>query len=156
MTPSSVLVSLRIDAAVASLLPRIAEWNELTDALAFEKLLLDEAEHLGLVRKNTPGGALIALLEAIREHIDGSRSLPKNPDVTLMVFIWIKTTPRLLKLYEAAISPPPGVRADKRRQFVHQRVGRFIKDHLGLVALEEVTLPRDSEALIRGYTRLGK
>jgi hypothetical protein len=57
---------------------------------------------------------------------------------------------------EAAISPSTGVRADKRRQFVHQRIGRFIKDYLGLVSVEEVTIPRGSDALIRGYTRLSK
>ena len=76
--------------------------------------------------------------------------------MTLVVFNKLKESPRLMKVYEAAISPPRGIRADKRRQFVHQRVGRFIKDYLGLVSVEEVTLPRGSDALIRGYTRLSK
>jgi hypothetical protein len=30
--------------------------------------------------------------------------------------------------------------------FVHQRVGRFIKDYLGLASVEEVTPPRGSDA----------
>lgn len=145
-----------MDAAVAALLPRIAEEHGLTEALAVEKLIIEEAEHLGVAQKNTPGGALIALLAEIRKHIENTPFLARDPDVTLIVFNWIKMSPRLMKIYEAAIAPPPGVRADKRRQFVHQRVGRFIKDHLGLVSLEEMTLPRDSDALVRGYTRLGK
>ena len=72
------------------------------------------------------------------------------------MFNRIKESPSLMKVYEAAIAPLPGIRSDKRRQFVHQRIGRFIKDYLGLVSLEEVTNPRGTDALIRGYTRLGK
>jgi hypothetical protein len=156
MPPSSILVSLRIDAAVAALLPRIAEEHGLNEALALEKLIVDKAASLGLVQKDSPGAALVALLVSIRGHLDSTPALAKDPDVTRTVFEWLQRSPRLMKVYEAAIAPPNGVQADKRRQFVHQRVGRFIKDYLGLVSLEEVTLPRGSNSLIRGYTRLGK
>jgi hypothetical protein len=100
--------------------------------------------------------ALIVRARGLTSLIRHQEPLAKDPDVTRTVFEWLQGAPRLMKVYEAAIAPPNGVQADKRRQFVHQRVGRFIKDHLGLVSLEEVTLPRGSGALIRGYTRLGK
>lgn len=156
MTQSSVLISVRVDSSVAALLPRIAEEYGLTEALAVEKLIIEEAESLSLLPKGSPTGALADLVEMVRRYLDGEPSLAHDQDVTRTVFDWIHTSPRCMKVYEAAITPPQGIRPEKRRQFVHQRVGRFIKDHLGLVSLEEVTLPRGSDALIRGYTRLGK
>lgn len=158
MTNPSTSLSVRIDAGIAQLLPKIAEEHGVTVALLIEKLAVDEAEQLGLLPKNDPRGALLSLVDEVRNLINEPRNayLSKDPDVTLSVFNKIKDSPRLMKLYEAAISPQKGMRADKRRQFVHQRVGRFIKDYLGLVSVEEVTLPRGSDALIRGYTRLSK
>jgi len=156
MSHSSTLISVRIDDAVAPLLPRIAEEHGLPEALTIEKLIIEEAEHLNLLPKGSPSSKLVDLLDLIRQHLDSKPMLARDPDVTLTVFNWIREAPSRMKVYEAAITAPPGVRADKRRQFVHQRVGRFIKDYLGLVSLEEVTLPRGSDALIRGYTRLGK
>jgi len=156
MSQSSALISVRIDGTVAALLPRIAEEHGLTEALAVEKLIIEEAENLSLLPQGSPTSALADLVELVREYLDKRPVLVHDQDVTLTVFNWILTTPPCLKVYEAAITAPPGVRPEKRRQFVHQRLGRFIKDHLGLVSLEEVTLPRGSDALIRGYTRLGK
>lgn len=158
MTNPSVSLSVRIDASIAELLPKVAEEHGITVALLIEKLAVDEAEGLGLLPKNDPRGALVALIDEVRKLINEPQNayLAKDPDVTLSVFNKIKDAPRLMKVYEAAISPPKGMRADKRRQFVHQRVGRFIKDYLGLVSVEEVTLSRGSDALIRGYTRLSK
>jgi hypothetical protein len=158
MTNLSTSLSVRIDAGIAALLPKIAEEHGITVALLIEKLAIDEAEGLGLLPKNDPRGALVALVDEVRALIDEPKNayLAKDPDVTLSVFNMIKDSPRVMKVYEAAIAPPKGIRADKRRQFVHQRVGRFIKDYLDLVSAEEVTLPRGSDALIRGYTRLSK
>lgn len=158
MTNPSVSLSVRIDAAIDGLLSKVAEEHGLSVALLIEKLAVDEAEELGLLPKSDRRGALVALIHEVRALLDDPQKafLARDPDVTLTVFNAIKQSPRLMKVYEAAISPPSGVRADKRRQFVHQRVGRFIKDHLGLVSVEEVTLPRTSSALIRGYTRLSK
>lgn len=156
MTRSSALISVRIDSAVAALLPQIASEHGLTDALAIERLIIEEAESLSLLPKGSPTSSLADLVEMVRRYLDGKPVLANDQDVTLTVFNWIRTSPRCMKVYEAAIIPPPGVPPEKRRQFVHQRVGRFIKEHLDLVSLEEVTLPRGSEALIRGYTRLGK
>lgn len=158
MTNPSVSLSVRIDAAIADLLAKVAEEHGLSVALLIEKLAVDDAAELGLLPKSDQRGALVALIHEVRSVLDDRRNafLARDPDVTLTVFNMIKQSPRLMKVYEAAISPPQGVRADKRRQFVHQRVGRFIKDHLGLVSVEEVTLPRTSSALIRGYTRLSK
>lgn len=158
MTNPSVSLSIRIDKSIDDLLPKIANEHGLTVALLIEKLAVDEAAVLGLLPKTDPRGALVALVDEVRKLLDEPQNsyLAKDPDVTLTVFNKIKESPLLMKVYEAAISPPKGIRADKRRQFVHQRVGRFIKDYLGLVSVEEVTLPRGSDALIRGYTRLSK
>jgi hypothetical protein len=158
MTNPSVSLSIRIDAGIADLLPKVADEHGLTVALLIEKLAVDEAVVLGLLPKSDPRGALVVLVDEVRKLLDEPQNayIAKDPDVTLVVFNKLKESPRLMKVYEAAISPPRGIRADKRRQFVHQRVGRFIKDYLGLVSVEEVTLPRGSDALIRGYTRLSK
>ena len=158
MTNPSVSLSIRIDKSIDALLPKIADEHYLTVALLIEKLAVAEAEKLGLLPKTDPRGALVMLVDEVRKLLDEPHNayLAKDPDVTLNVFIKIKQSALLMKVYEAAISPPKGVRADKRKQFVHQRLGRFIKDHLGLVSVEEVTLPRGSDALIRGYTRLSK
>lgn len=158
MTNPSASLSLRIDAGIADLLPKVADEYGLSVALLIEKLAVEEAAVLGLLPKSDPRGALVVLVDEVRKLLDEPQNayLAKDPDVTLVVFNKIKESPRLMKVYEAAISPPKGIRADKRRQFVHQRVGRFIKDYLGLVSVEEVTLPRGSDALIRGYTRLSK
>ncbi len=158
MPNPSVPLSVRIDAGIAELLPRVAEEHGISVAILIEKLAVDEAEHLGLLPKGDPRAALVELVDEVRTLLDDKQNayLARDPDVTLSVFNMILHTPRLMKLYEGAISPPKGVRADKRRQFVHQRIGRFIKDHLGLVSVEEVTIPRGSDALIRGYTRLAK
>ncbi len=158
MTNPSVSISIRIDAGIEDLLRKVAEEHGISVALLIEKLAVDEATALDLLPKNDPRGALVVLVDEVRELlVDPQHAyLAKDPDVTLSVFNKIKESPRLMKVYEAAISPPKGIRADKRRQFVHQRLGRFIKDYLGLVSVEEVTLPRGSDALIRGYTRLSK
>jgi hypothetical protein len=158
MTNPSVALSVRIDAGIAELLPKVAEEHGITVALLIEKLAIDEAAELGLLPKSDTRAALVTLVDEVRKLLDDPQHayLAKDPDVTLTVFTVIKDSPRLMKVYDAALSPPKGIRADKRRQFVHQRVGRFIKDYLGLVSVEEVTLPRGSDALIRGYTRLSK
>jgi hypothetical protein len=158
MTNPSVSLSIRIDKSIDDLLPKIADEHGLTVALLIEKLAVDEAAVLGLLPKTDPRGALVVLVDEVRKLLNEPQNayLAKDPDVTLSVFNKIKESAHLMKVYEAAISPPKGIRADKRRQFVHQRVGRFIKDYLGLVSVEEVTLPRGSDALIRGYTRLSK
>lgn len=158
MTNPSVSLSIRIDKNIDDLLPKIADEHGLTVALLIEKLAVDEAAVLGLLPKTDPRGALVVLVDEVRKLLDEPQNayLAKDPDVTLTVFNKIKDSALLMNVYEAAISPPKGIRADKRRQFVHQRMGRFIKDYLGLVSVEEVTLPRGSDALIRGYTRLSK
>ena len=46
--------------------------------------------------------------------------------------------------------------AEQRRQFVHQRIGRSIKEFLGRESGDEVILPRGSDTLIRSYTKLIK
>lgn len=158
MTNPSVSCSVRLDAGIADLLSKVADEHGLSIGLLIEKLTVDEAAVLNLLPKSDPRGALVALVDEVRKLLDEpvNAYLAKDPDVTLTVFNKIRESPRLMKVYEAAISPPKGIRADKRRQFVHQRIGRLIKDYLGLVSVEEVTLPRGSDALIRGYTRLSK
>jgi hypothetical protein len=135
---------------------QVAEEHGLTVAVLVEKLAIGEAEELGLLAKNDPRGSLVKLITEIGKLLDRSTELARDQDVTLTVFNKIKESPRLKKLHDEALAPPKNIRADKRRQFVHQRLGRFIKDYLGLIPVEEVTLPRASDALIRGYTRLSK
>ena len=158
MTNPSASLSIRIDASIAELLPKIAGKTDTTVAQLIERLALAEAAKVGLIPKDDPRRALVTLVDAVRHLIDEPQNayLANDPDVTLTVFNKIKNSQSLMKVYTAAILPPSGVTADKRRQFVHLRVGRSIKDHLGLTSVEEVTLPRGSDALIRGYTRLSK
>lgn len=158
MANPSVSLSVRIDAAIADLLPKVADKHDVSVALLIEKLTIDAAEVVGLLPKSDPRGALVVIVDEVRKLLNEPQNaqLAKDPDVTLTVFNKIKDSPRLMNVYEAALVPPRGVRGDKRRQFVHQRIGRFIKEYLGLVSVEEVTIPRGSDALIRGYTRLSK
>jgi hypothetical protein len=153
---ASTHLQLRIDTAVADLIPALCNRHELDPPRLIEKLILEEAKEHRLVPTGDAGRALASLLASVEDLLNKHDYLAQDPDVTLTVFNEIKATPRLMRQYEAAISPPKGVRPEKRRQFVHQRVGRFIKDYLGLVSVEERTLPRGSDALIRGYTRLAK
>jgi hypothetical protein len=65
---------------------------------------------LGLLPKSDPRGALVILVDEVRKLLDEPQNayLAKDPDVTLIVFNKIKESPRLMKVYEAAISPPKG------------------------------------------------
>ena len=155
INPSAAL-AIRIDASVADLLPLLAQKYELTVPLLVERLIVDKADEEGMLAKGDPRKALRDLVAEVGLFLDQNPALAKDPDVTLAVFEAIRTSPGRMKTYERAVAPSKGVRADKRRQFVHQRIGRFVKDHFDLVSVEEVTLPRGSQALIRGYTRLSK
>lgn len=67
----------------------------------------------------------------------------------------IKASTSLAKLHEETLVPPGArITTEQRRQFVHQRIGGYVKEYLGLKSGKEVVLPRGSEALIKSYTEL--
>jgi hypothetical protein len=154
---SASLLSLRMETSIIKVLAEVADELGLTPAVTVEKLILEKASEHGLVPKHSPSVALIQLMEKVAQLLDAHGSRRTDPDVTLWVFQQIKDSPALLGLHTLALKPPSrDVTPEKRKQFVHQRIGRFVKDHLGLKAGAEVILPRSSDALIRSYTRLSK
>jgi hypothetical protein len=154
---SAALLSIRMETSVIELLADVADQFGLTPAVTVEKLILDAASAHGLLPKHSPGAALIELMEKVVDLLKAHASRKSDPDVTRWVFEQIKDTPALLKLHTLALKPPSrDVTPDKRKQFVHQRLGRFVKDFLGLKSGREIILPRGSDALIRSYTQLTK
>ena len=154
---SASLFSIRMETSIIRLLDEVADELGLTQAVTVEKLILAQASELQILPKGSPSAALIALMEEVVQLLKKDGSHKSDPDVTLWVFQQIKDVPALRKLHTLALkSPSRDVTPEKRKQFVHQRIGRFVKDYLGLKAGDEVILPRNSDALIRSYTRLGK
>jgi hypothetical protein len=157
MTVSSTEpVSLRIETGARALFRELAEHHGVTESVLLEHLTIEEAARLKLIGDKDPRIAFKRLLEEITEHLKGLGS-KIDEDITLHVFNWIKETPRLLKMHEDALKPTGrAMTPEQRRQFVHQRIGRFIKEFLGRESGDEVILPRGTEALIRSYTKLIK
>jgi hypothetical protein len=138
------------------LLRELAEARGVTDSVLVEHLTIEESKRAKLIDDDDPRAAFKELSEEIVRYLD-SRNGRFDEHVTLDVFNEIKKTRRLASLHASALKPPSRqVTAEQRRQFVHQRIGRLVKEHLGWESGDEVTLPRGSEALIRSYTRLHK
>lgn len=155
MSGSSVLLALRVTNQVKELVEKMASDDDISDAVFVERVVLEEASRRRLVSPNDPGVALMTLEKEQEKYLDSVRG-KHDEHVTRDWFAHIQATPLLLKLHERAIQPPSSkISAEKRRQFVHQRLGRLSKQYLGLTSLGEVLLPLDSGALIRSYTRLG-
>ena len=155
MSSSSTLFAIRIDQQVKDLISTMASSDELTEADFVERLVREEARSRKLVPADDPGMALMDLETEARKYLSGVRA---NADehVTRELFEHIQRTPRLLKLHDLAIQPPSSkIRPEKRRQYVHQRLGRKVKQFLGRESLGEVLVGAGSGALIRSYTRLG-
>jgi len=160
-TTQTVALSFRIRTDIAEKLKPLAQRRGVTESRLVEELLQEEARGVALddADPDDPNAALDVLFGEVKRMLEPSRSAPAalNEDATLYVFNQIKASEALLKTYTAAIVPPPKSKltAPGRRQSVNQQIGRFVKTFLGLRSLEEVTLPADSEALIRSYTKLG-
>jgi hypothetical protein len=155
-TSSTVPLSLRIESGVRDLFQELAEHHGLTESVLLEKLAIEEAARLDLIGDRDPRLAFRRLLDEIAEYLKGVGGR-FDEHVTLQVFTWIKETPHLLKMHENAVKPVSrAVTAEQRRQFVHQRIGRFIKEQLGCESGAEHVLARGAGALIKSYTRLLK
>jgi hypothetical protein len=153
---STVPVSLRIESGARDLFRELAEHHGITESVLLERLTIDEAARVDLIGDKDPRLAFKRLLEEIAQHLTG-RGSRIDEHVTLDVFNWIKATPHLLKLHGDALKPTGrAMTPEQRRQFVHQRIGRHIKEFLGRESDAEVILPRGSDALIKSYTKLVK
>ncbi|MGA7742762.1 MAG: hypothetical protein WBP56_00245 [Polyangia bacterium] len=134
----------------------MATSDDVTEADFIEGLVLDEAWSRKLVQADDPGISLMRLKREAKKYLAPVRATA-DEHVTRDLFAHIQATPRLFTYHEQAIRPPSAkVSPEKRRQYVHQRLGRFAKQYLGRKSLGEVLLPPGSGALIRSYTRLGK
>ena len=159
MQSSSRIVSFRIRTDVADRVEQLAQRRGVTQSRLVEELLIDAARaaKLDTVDPNDPNSALEELLEQVKQMIGTRRGGGVlNEDVIFEVFSQVKHSAPLLRLHEAAMVAPAnsGQPPELRRQYVHQRISRFIKTFLGMRSLREVTLPRGSDALIRSYTKL--
>lgn len=152
---SALIRCFRLDTAAIELLGQLAADFGLTEAITVEKLILDQAKAAGLVVGDSPSLALIALLEEVGQILDKHGGLRSDPDVMLRIYDRIRATPRLARLHAAALVPPStDLPAEKRQQFVHQRIGRFVKDYLGLAPAEGAKSPLEKGTPRRSYTRL--
>lgn len=123
-----------------------------TPAAVVEELIFKKALELKLLAADDPSIAFLKLLDRTAAYLRSRKS--HGEDITLEWFRAIKTTPELLALHATAVRPTRGITEEKRRQYVHQRIGRFVKEHLGFESVREVVLPRDAGELIRSYTKL--
>lgn len=142
--------SYRLEPAIDDLLNRLAERKRLTQSMMLEWLIIEAAKAEGLLEtRDRPNAALFELFDLIR-----TTKIPAQSDFTKLVFQEIQETPKALRLWEQAVGVPAGENADRRRQFVNSRIGRFCKLHIDWDSHEEVILPRNAGMLIKGYTRL--
>jgi hypothetical protein len=156
MTNSSALFAIRIDQQVKELISTMATSDHVTDANFVERLVVDEAWSRKLLPADDPGISLMRLESEARKYLARVRATA-DEHVTRDLFEHIQATQNLRTYHDQAICPPSAkVRPEKRRQYVHQRLGRLAKQYLGRKSVGEVLVPPGSGALIRSYTRLGK
>jgi hypothetical protein len=158
MTSNSRLVSFRIETWIASQVPELAEHRGVCQSQLIEDLLREERKRANLgADPDDPGVALEELLDDVKQLLEDRRTRNAvGPDIIKDTFADMALAPPMMKRHETAVRPPSsGMTPERRRQYVHARIARFIKRHLGLESGDEVTLPRGSDALIRSYTRLG-
>jgi hypothetical protein len=146
------VLSLRLDASIMEMLQRLTLHFRVSDSFLVERLIVTEAIRVGLMNESHPSACLIRLLDLVAMEVDriGANA---TPDLTRAIAEWIPTNPDAGAAYRGALVPV-GTTPERRRQFVNQRLGRFVKEHSGRVSGEEVTLPRDAGLIIKGYTRL--
>jgi len=139
----------RLSPDIAVILGNVAEAKHFSEAMVLEMLICKEAIEMGIIGADHPETAFGSLISVIEGW-----AIPAHEDFTLRVFERIASTPDIFRLWEQAVTPLPGQRADKRKQSVNQRLGRFCKRLIGWESAEEVQLGKGSIGLIRSYTRL--
>ena len=155
MTQPTV-INARVDSEVKDLLRKLAAKDGLSETQALEHAILDTAIARGVL---LPGAAsssasLKDLERNLLPFLDSHKSMPPD-NITRLTFLHIQGDVLLTSLHAAAITPnAPQILPSQRRKYVHQRLGRFIKDYLKLRAQDEVKLPKGSAELIQSFTRL--
>src|SRR5579859_8020423 len=107
----------RLSPDIIAILGKVAEKKNFTETMVLETLVLKEALDMGIVGSHHPEIAFLNLINAIKGW-----SIQANENFTLNVFERIDSTPEVRRLWEEAVTPLPGQRADKRKQFVNQRL----------------------------------
>lgn len=139
----------RLSPDIAVILGKVAEDKHFSEAMVLEMLVRKEAIAMGIIDADHPETAFSDLINAIRGW-----AIPAHEDFTLKVFERIDSTPDVLRLWEQAVTPLPGQRADTRRRYINQSLGRFCKRLIGWESAQEVQLGKGSTELIKSYTRL--
>ena len=158
-TKSTTAVQYRIRTDLAQAAKNLAQHRGVTESRLIEELLIEALREENLLEIDTddPRAALEALLQELKIILEPSQNQrAANAAAILTTFNKIKDSPVLLKLYTAAMEVPPGVdqSAEGRRQYVHQRIARFVKTFLGMTSVREKPVPPGSIALIKSYTEL--
>jgi len=139
----------RLSPDIAAILGKVAEEKHFSEAMVLEMLIRKEAIEMKIIGADHPETAFWSLINKIEGW-----AIPAHEDFILRVFERIASTPDALRLWEQAIKPLPEQRADKRKQSVNQRLGRFCKRLIGWESAEQVQLGKGSIELIQSYTRL--
>jgi hypothetical protein len=139
----------RLSPDIAGILSSLAAGKNLSEVMVLESLIRKEAIKTGLIGHDHPETAFGDLIEVVEGW-----AIPAHADFTLSVFERIESTPEALRLWEKAVAPLPGQNADKRRQSINQRLGRFCKRLIRWESTEEIQLGKGSVGLIKSYTRL--
>ncbi len=139
----------RLSPDIAEILSKLALDKNLSEAMVLENLIRKEAVETKIIGDDHPEKAFGDLITIVEGW-----AIPAHADFTLHVFERIDSTPEALRLWEKAVVPLPGQRADKRRRSVNQRLGRFCKRLIRWESAEEIQLGKGSTGLIRSYTRL--
>jgi len=139
----------RLSPDIAEILGNVASDKNLSETMVLENLIRKEAIAMGIIGDDHPEKAFGDLITVVEGW-----TIPAHADFTLHVFERIASTPEVLRLWENAVAPLPGQRADKRKRSVNQRLGRFCKRLIRWESAEEIQLGKDSIKLIQSYTRL--
>ena len=139
----------RLSPDIAEILSSLAVGKNFSEVMVLENLIRKEAITTGIIGAEHPEKAFGDLIEVVEGW-----AIPAHADFTLHVFKRIESMPEVLRLWEKAVAPSPGQRADKRRQSVNQRLGRFCKRLIRWESAEEIQLGKGSVGLIKSYTRL--
>lgn len=158
-TTTTAQVSFRIRADIAENVAPLAQRHGVTASQLIEKLLIEALRAEGVLDTDPedPNAALDELLDYVKIRLTPRREArDTNRRAIFEVFEEIRTTEPLTTLHARTIVPPAGstLSPEARRQYVHQRIARFVKTFLGMESVKEIAVPRGSQALIKSYTEL--
>ena len=139
----------RLSPDIAEVLSTIALSKNTSESMVLGNLIRKEALAIGLIGDDHPEKAFEDLFAVVEGW-----AIPSHPDFTLHVFERIASTPEALRLYEKAVEPLQGQRADRRKRSVNQSLGRFCKRLTRWDSAEEIQLGKGTIGLIKSYTRL--